>query len=305
MSTTTLDTLTQHAAERVRRQFPEIYTHKPGTFRDVPAGTIIGGSVWSKLHVARWIVNPNVHIGGGVTTIDLARSWIELHARLPVRRKHADRPIEHAPVPLLARAGVYDDVAYVDVRKTYKTILQTCGFDVEYQTLRWLSRGSATTGLDDLPKIAYSAIVALSLRYEKTATVTTRDGRLTHRAFKNKYANVALYALVRDILHAVYSDVVENCEVFYANTDGYIVSCADVERVGGVLEAWGFGWSIKRRGRCRVAGTGSYSFGDAPLRRFATRCTTAPVADEAFRAWLRERWSSLVAARETERDDQQ
>ena len=300
-----IDDLAAHAAERVRRQFPRIYTFRPETFHDVPAGTVVGGSVWSKLRIARWIVNPAVHLGGGVTTIDLARSWIEMHARLPVRRKHADRPVEHAPLPLLARAGVYDNVAYVDIRSTYRTILQTCGFDVEYRAMNWLSRGSATTGLDDLPKIAYSAIVALSLRYEKTATVTTRDGRLTHRAFKNKYANVALYALVRDILHAVYSDVVECVPVLYANTDGYIVRAEEIERVGRVLEEWGFGWSIKRRGRCRVAGTGSYTFSDAPPRRFATRQANTPVADAAFRAWLRERWSSLVAAREAERGDEQ
>ena len=293
----TLDTLTQHATERVRRQFPEIYTHKPGTLRDVPIGTFIGGSVWSKLHVARWIVNPNVHIGGGLTYADIARSWIETSVRLPINRKRADQPVEYAPVPLRARRGVYDNVAYVDIRSTYKTILQTCGFDVEYRAMNWLSRGQAIRGLDELPKISYSAIVTMSKNYYRTVTVTTRGGGLKPRKLRNKYANVALFTLVRDLLHAVYSDVVETCDVLYANTDGYIVSCADVERVAAVLAGWGFGYGVKQRGTCRIDGAGSYSFTDRPPRRPASRSRDTPRVNEAFRAWLRDRWSLLVAAR--------
>lgn len=296
--TTNVDMLTQHAIARVTRQFPVVHLHKPD-LSDVPAGTIIGGSVWSKLRHARWIVNPAVHIGNGLTYADLARSWIEINIpKLPLKRKRDDEPIEHAPVPHLARVGEYHDVAYVDIKSTYRTILETCGFDVEYRAGQWLSRGNATSGLDDLPKIAYSAIVTLSIRYYRTIRETTRDGSFRTRQLRNKYANVALYALVRDILHAIYSDVVSSVYVYYANTDGYIVKMSDVERVGQIINDWGFEFGVKKSGTARIYGVANYTFNTSSSRRRVSQGKFTDLVSPVFRDWLHARWSRLVLARD-------
>ena len=295
-----IDKLTKHALDRINRQFPTIHFFKPDSFKDVPVGTFVGGSVWSKLRHARWIVNPEVHIGNGLTYADLARSWIESNVEVPVKRKRADEPMEHAPIPHLARVGYYKDMAYVDIKSTYRTILQTCGFDVEYRPLRWLSRGLATSGLDDLHKITYSAIVTLSANYYRNVRETTKDGSLKNRKLRNTYANVALYALVRDLLHCIYSDITTTVEVFYAHTEGYIVKLADIGKVGDIITRWGFNWGIKDSGNAKILGTGSYDFNGKKPKNRVTRGKITQVADSDFRDWLFSRWSRMVEAREAE-----
>ena len=301
-----LNALLVHSRERLARQFPVVHFFKPETFRDVPIGTVITPSVWSKLRYARWITVPATHYCDGLTYADLARSWMEIYCELPLRRKRDDQPIQYAPIPHMAQIGMYRNVAYVDIKSTYRSIIEICGFDVEYRAMRWISRGKATQGLEYLDKRIYASIVTLSAKYYRSYLETTKDGSLKPRKVRNKYANVCLYALVRDVLHCVYSEIVESIPVLYANTDGYIVELRDVENVGEILDSWGFAYGIKRQGDVEISGTSEYAFNDdigRKRKRYSRSLRKTPLADEKFRKWLKERWQYLARARDAERNN--
>ena len=280
-----------HALETIQSRFPVVHHFTP-RLDEVPDGTVLSGTVWSALRKARWIIAQEVHVGYGVTYIDLARSWIELNNRLPLRRKHVDNPLLRAPVPLLARVGKYSDCVYVDIRSTYKRILELVGYDVEYRAGKWISQGNARSGLEELPKVTYSSIVALSANWRKTLVRKTSLG-LVNEKVHNKYANVCLYALTRDVLHCIYSDVMRaDIQVLYANTDGYIVREKDEQKVYNIFGEWGFEGKTKRQGDVEVFGVGTYAFGEEkPLRRIVFRReTTTELADAGFCRWLRLRF---------------
>ena len=294
MNLTPSNLIFSHALETIQARFPVIHHFTP-SLSDVPDGTVLSGTVWSALRRARWIIAEEVHVGYGVTYIDLARSWIELNNRLPLRRKHVDNPLLRAPVPLLAWVGKYEDCVYVDIKSTYKRIIELVGYDVEYRAGKWLSQGNARSGLEELPKVTYSSIVALSANWRKTIIRKTSIG-LVNEKVHNKYANVCLYTLTRDVLHCIYSDVVRKVdEVFYANTDGYIVREKEVEKVYDVLGEWGFEGRVKKQGDVEVYGVGTYAFGgEKPLRRIVFRReTTTELADVGFCNWLRTRFGRL------------
>ena len=283
-----------HALETIQSRFPVVHHYTP-PLSDVPDGTVLSGTVWSALRKARWIIAEEVHVGYGVTYIDLARSWIELNAKLPVRRKHVDNPLLRAPVPLLARVGRYDDCVYVDIKSTYRRILELVGYDVEYRAFKWIGQGNARMGLEELPKIAYSSVVALSANYRKTIIRKTSIG-LVNEKVHNKYANVCLYALTRDVLHCIYSDIMRaGIQVFYVNTDGYIVERKEAEKIYDILNSWNFDGKIKQEGDVKIYGVGTYAFnGDEPLRRIVfRRDVSTELADSAFCRWLRLRFSKL------------
>lgn len=290
-----LDTfLFRNALQRVQAQFPIIYLHKPA-LEEVPDGTILSGTVWSAINRARWIVAPQAHIGYGVTYIDLAREWIESNVKLPVRRKYEDNPVQHAPIPLLARVGKYEDCVYVDIRSTYRRIIELAGYDVEYRAGEWLGQGSAREGLEELPKLSYSAIVALSANYRKTLIKKSSSG-IESVKVRNNYANVCLYSLARDLLHCIYSDVMRSgIRVYYANTDGYIVRRKDADIVFSIINGWNFQAKIKKEGKAEVFGTGTYAFNDQkPLRHIVFRRNRrTELADISFCDWLRSRFSRL------------
>ena len=283
-----------HALETIQSRFPVVHHFAP-SLSDVPDGTVLSGTVWSALRRARWIIAQEVHVAYGVTYIDLARSWIELNTRLPLRRKHVDNPLLRAPVPLAARVGRYDDCVYVDIKSTYRRILELVGYDVEYRAEKWLSQGNARTGLDELPKISYASIVALSANWRKNIVRKTSIG-LVNEKVHNKYANVCLYTLTRDVLHCVYSDVMRaGIDVFYVNTDGYIVKNKDAQKICDILAEWGFEGRSKKEGDVRVYGTGTYAFGEEkPLRRIVfNHNVSTELADASFCSWLRTRFGRL------------
>ena len=294
MNLTPSNPIFSHALQTIQDRFPVIHHYTP-LLAEVPDGTVLSGTVWSALRKARWIIAEEVHVGYGVTYIDLARSWIELNAKLPVRRKHVDNPLLRAPVPLFARVGRYEDCVYVDIKSTYRRILELVGYDVEYRAGKWIGQGNARSGLEELPKIAYSSVVALSANYRKTIIRKTSIG-LVNEKVHNKYANVCLYTLTRDVLHCIYSDIMRaGFEVYYANTDGYIVKSKDAEKICDIMNNWNFDGKIKMEGDVRVYGVGTYAFnGEEPLRRIVfRRDVSTELSDATFCDWLRSRFSRL------------
>lgn len=290
-------TLYERALDHVMKTYKRIEYRRP-SYDEVDDGTVIGGSTWSKRGGTRWIVNA-LHLVRPdlpVTHQDLARQWLRETYKLPLRRKKEDQPVDWAPLPLLAKRGVWrGGWAYVDIKSAYRHILSTVGWDVEYRASRWLAAGDTRVS-DELTKLAYSSAVAIASRYYSTLRIVRR-GSIETRRQRNIYANVCIYALARDLLYYVYSDVMRSgATVVYYNTDGCVVRWRDAERVVNTIREWGMDVRIKAVSPiAMVWGTGSFAIGEMATRRISRHAAPPPEpADCSDVAWLRQRYSAFA-----------
>ena len=280
--------LIERCIDHVYRSYIRIEWRKPD-LSELDPGTIIGGSTWSRKGGTRWVVQPELCVipGIGVTHMDLARFWVRENYNLPLRRRRAEDAQEWAPVPQLARLTRLGDGAYVDIRSAYRSIVERVGWDVEYVRGRYMTCGGAD--LSELTKLAYSAIVAIAARPYTMMRRWNGAQIETHRV-RNLYANSSVYRLVRDVLWGVYSDVTDNVDVLYYNTDGCIVRSKDVSAVEQIMDWWGFESRVKAKGEVMVYGFGSYSIAQTRTKRWTHSLKDpTPQMPQHQRSWLRER----------------
>ena len=114
-------------------RYPRVEWRRP-ELHELPPGTALGGSTWSRPGVVRYVINPAMCLRPGVpvTHMDLARYWIRQHHRLPLRRRRVEDEQPWAPQALWASPTRYHALAYVDIRATYQRILELVGWDAEY-----------------------------------------------------------------------------------------------------------------------------------------------------------------------------
>jgi hypothetical protein len=218
---------------------------------------------------------------------DIARAWVRSYYDLKrLRRKHRDW--EYAPVPHLARAGMYDEAYYLDIRALHREIISRVGYDVEYAGVgSYLSLNPISVLLN---KACYTSLSSLSINPILTLR-KTQGGRVVAVQTHNRYANTSLYRLIRDVQLAIASDIIRACNVVYYNTDGCIVTSADdVDRVLDVVAGWGLEARIKREGRCVVWRHAAYAF-DSDIERTAHRLSRQ-------RLWTHARELMLMSASE-------
>lgn len=238
----------------------------------------------------------NALVAENVTATDAARLWLKTSYVLPLRRRRDQ--FAPSPVPLLARPGRYADCAYVDIKSTYRAIVNAFGYDVEYRRGAYLSPELARPPLPELiatNKRAYASIVSLSASYQSTMQQVV-DGKVRTFRVRNVYYQPCLWSLTRDILLGVYSQMFLTCTLLYANTDGYIVRKHELADAEAVIHEWGFKSSIKAVGSAEVYGVGAYRIGNIVSQRVLTtpqRIATAPMAPHAYR-WLRTRVAKLI-----------
>jgi len=235
---------------------------------------------------------------------DIARAWVRTYYDLS-RLRRRNRTWEYAPVPHIARAGLYDEAYYVDIRSLHREIIGKVGYDVEYAGPgSYLSLKPVCVALN---KACYTSLSSLSINPQTILRKTNGRGGIVSVSIRNHYANTSLYRLIRDVQLAIASDVVRGCAVVYYNTDGCIVTSAqDVDRVIGVMEAWGLEARVKREGRCAVYRHALYAF-DHEIERVRTlrqrlhQPHALDLMSERECDWLREhmRLAATLPARET------
>lgn len=263
---------------------------------ELPPGTVVGISAYTHEQSKRRWLDPNALVAPNVTASDAARCFLRSAYHLPLRRRRDQQTA--APVPLLVRRGRYPDAVYVDLKSTYKGIVEAFGFDVEYRRGAYLSVNAERTPLPDLVrenKRAYAAIVAMSSSYE--SVMQRWDGKkLVTFKVRNVFHQPCLWALTRDILLGVYSQMYWNFKLYYANTDGYIISRHDLEDALALIESWGFAASIKGTGNAEVYGVGSYQIGVRKTERVgeSENFCTLPLGSFTLR-WLKRRVAPHLA----------
>lgn len=267
--------------------YPVVSYGKP-ELRMLERGTFMGTWVCSKPKKYRWILSRDVEVRRGITAPDLARWWITHTYKLPLRRRKTQDG-KGWPNPLAAIPGEYTDCAYVDIAQTYRHIVELVGYDVDYAADRYmLQRPVKLPGW--LPKVGYSSLVAMSASY--LSAIRYWDGEtIAVKRPRNQFYNPCLWSVTRDILASVYGDLKFRMPVLYANTDGFIVDCADVPRALDTIARWGFTARVKAAGPTEIFGVGAYRVGNVETRnphtvRVARQSETPGLSQ---RRWLHER----------------
>lgn len=286
--------LSEHQAKYTVHVCAELPAH-----RDLPDGTVIGIVAYThEPSKTRWLKR-NALVAENTTAADAARLWLQASYNLPLKRRRDQ--FNPAPIPIAAKPRLYPDCVYVDIKSTYKTIVNAFGYDVEYRRGRYLS---VERYRPPMPRViaenkrAYASVVALSASYHSVMQKWSADlGRLVTFKVRNMYHQPCLWSLTRDILLGVYSEIFWTAELLYANTDGYIVRKRDAGRVGRVIESWGFRYSIKASGNCEVYGVGSYAIGSQRTLREtrSERTITRPMPSWEIR-WLKRRAKAHLAS---------
>ena len=235
---------------------------------------------------------------------DIARAWVRTYYDLG-RLRRRNRTWEYAPVPHLAKAGLYVEAYYVDIRSLHREIIARVGYDVEYAGAgTYMSLNPIRCALN---KACYTSLSSLSINPQTILRKTDGMGGIRSVSVRNNFANTSLYRLIRDVQLAIASDVLRHANVVYYNTDGCIVtSTADVDRVLDVVADWGLEARIKREGRCAVYRHALYAF-DGEIARVRTlkqrlhQPRELMMMSERECDWLREhmRLAATLPARET------
>ncbi|RMD73861.1 MAG: hypothetical protein D6823_12560 [Chloroflexi bacterium] len=262
---------------------------------ELPDGTVVGITAYThEPSKQRWI-EPKAQVLPKVTASDLARLFLQSAYDLPIRRRKDQ--LNPSQLPLFVRKGTYPDCVYIDIKSTYRSIVEAFGFDVEYRLGSYLSCDTGIRLPDDLRKCkaAYASVVSLSANYKSVMQVK-RGARLETVYVRNVYHQPCLWSLTRDLLHAVYTAMFYNVRLFYANTDGYIVRRKDLELSESIIASFGFTSSIKATGNAVVYGVGSYRIGKVATKRVShsENFGTKPMPRH-YVSWLRQRTLPLLS----------
>lgn len=282
------------AQQHVAELYPFIIYTKP-TVASLPPGAILGTWQYSVPHKMRYILAPEMEMAAGVLPGDVARAWIRDEYKLPLRRRKSQLERSY-PVPLYAKRGVYGQCGYVDIKGAYLKIL-ALGYNLEYMLGKYI-------GCDPhrIPeqisgtKFCYSIAVSMSACAQSAITIVGKEGVFLHRPL-NIYSNPCLFNLAQDTLNGIgsliMSELGEHCH--YANTDGYIVDEAYIDRAVELIGEWGFDARLKHYGDTEIRGVASWKVGTKQTRRFDIRAAdfSGKIMAASDAEWLRSRWSIL------------
>jgi len=228
---------------------------------------------------------------------EIARDY--LRAKYTAWRPHTEAQFasinEHRAAPLYAKIGQYADMAYVDLKAAYWSIIQVVGWDVDYHPGRWLGKRS---DMHDFPlpdnKLARNSLVSTGL--------ITRQNIWTGEHLKsikahNPLVNYDVWALAQDVLHAI-AQVALKAGAVHIHTDGYIVPMRMAIPLIEQVRKWGLQAIVKQEGDCKIYGIGSYDIGDKhTLHRYHYRPSNLNKLYEPDIKWLMPRFAKFAKTR--------
>lgn len=170
---------------------------------------------------------------------------------------------EPRSAPMYCKIGVYPDMAYVDIKAAYWTIIKIVGWDVDYHPGRWIGKRSEN---EDFPipdnKLARNCLVTAGLM---TPTHVWTGEKLKPFQGHNTLVNYDLWALAQDVLHAL-ATIALKAGAVYVHTDGYIVPQHRTPALIEEISKWGLRAGVKGQGDCEIYAMGCYKIGN-----FATK----------------------------------
>lgn len=239
-----------------------------------------------------------IGIDGQFDTVpSVCRDWIDLSYGKSIPYADAETRAACAVSiasfkPQLARPGVYSDMAMVDLKSAYWSIIKVLGYTCTYRPNKSLS-GGERMGQDEwlfgANKTARAMLIATALK----GGLWLWDGKggIKYQAKPNYLQQDMLVACVYDVLHAIAAEC-KDLFVYY-NVDGGIMHSSHVPIWEEACESWGIRTAIKAQGYALVRSIGSYSIG-----RLETAGRKARLKEfDNFKPrneWLRVRFKKLA-----------
>lgn len=274
------------------REFPPLI--------QIREGAIVGDFSMSLLKSKLRLILPEVALkpfGVYQSPTELVRDYISAKYKLPlpIRRSNAVAIANPRPAPLLARTGVYGQGQYIDIRSAYWQIVRSVGWNVEYYPKKWIAAGDSMRDCPDFiinSKPARASLVSCA----RPGYMTIWNGhKLEHKRSFNNLLNMRLVALVNDVLNGVAADMKAACrDLWYVNTDGYIVGDRDIRRAYDVMASWSLDWSVKASGQVQIDGVGAYRVGKRSSNRPGNGISFDNI-DFSDSDWLRPRFAKFAS----------
>lgn len=239
------------------------------SIRDFTSLTWMGTYSWSNQTMRQRIIDSEAIIDlWGVPQVppEVARDY--LRAKYTEKRRHTMAQFqsinEARSWPAFAKTGFYSDMAYVDLKAAYWSILSIIGWDVDYHPSRWLGKRSDN---DDFPipnhKVARNSLVSAGLL---TPTHVWDGHDLLRIKAHSPYVNYSLWACVHDVLHSI-AWIAIKAGAVHIHTDGYIVPIKNADHLIEEIHRWGLTAIIKDTGDAAIKGVGSYRIGTRKTKK--------------------------------------
>jgi len=260
---TILKTMSDLAHKRAEKM-QSLPTVKFPPLTDLKTLTWLGTFSWSnQANKSRFLVANVVVDLFGVPQVppELARDY--LRAKYTEFRHHTIQQYgainEKRSAPLYCKRGFYPDMAYVDLRAAYWSILQIVGWDVDYNPGRWLGKRS---DVDDFPlpdnKLARNSLVSTGLITQQQIWTGDKIKRIKAH---NPLVNYDIWALAQDVLHSI-GQIALRAGACHIHTDGYIVPARMAAHLIEEIRNWGLPATIKYTGDATIYGIGAYDIGE-------------------------------------------
>lgn len=206
------------------------------------------------------------------TPSELSRSYLELkYSRQRATKGQIANFKLPRSAPLYAQPIGFEEGAYIDIRSAYWQILQSVGWDADYNPGKWLGKKD---GMEDFPfpdfKLSRNCLVTAGLPSEASYWDFNKQTFASVKTF-NRFLNLGIWALTMDVLHCVAWDAIA-AGACYVHTDGYICHASRVEAVQAAISSWGLESRIKNAGRTIIYGVGSYEVGSKVTKNPKSVC---------------------------------
>jgi hypothetical protein len=232
--------------------------------------TYVASYTWSlSVRKARWLAESTViePFGYPQTAGEIARDYLTVKFPKRLRAREAQRQLItlHRAPPLFAMPRAFQNMAMVDLKSAYWSILNIVGWDVDYWPGVFLHPG--TTPFDYPGEPYKTARVALV-----TAGLSCRSLIWTGEQFKtqnmrNQHINYGIWSVVQDTLHAC-AQVAIRHQAIYVHTDGYIVPMTEVKPlINDLFAECRLVARVKNYGAGEVYGIGCYDIGGKKTAR--------------------------------------
>lgn len=269
MSVNVLEGMRDLAEKRTAKITPDPRLVFP-SMREFKSLTWIGTFSMSNQEMKQRIIDADVLVGlfPEIPQIppEVARDYIRVKYIEPRRHTMAQYESINQPraAPLYARKGVYENMAYVDLKAAYWSIVKIVGWDVDYYPGRWLGKRSEN---DDFPvpenKIARNSLVSTTLL---NPTHIWTGEKLELIKAHSMYVNYDLWSCVMDVLHAI-ATIALKAGAVHIHTDGYIVPMKHANLLIEEIHRWGLHAIIKDEGDAAIKGVGAYRIGKRATKK--------------------------------------
>lgn len=256
------------AHARAEKLSPIPMKHFP-SLTDFTTTTWLGTFSWSNQTMRQRIIDADAIVNlYDVPQVppEIARDY--LRAKYTEKRRHTQQQFmainETRAAPLFAKTGFFTDMALIDLKSAYWSIIQIVGWDVDYNPSRWLGKRSEN---DDFPipdnKVARNSLVSAGLL---TPTHLWDGKSLLKLKAHNPYINYSLWACVMDVLHSV-GTIALKAGAVHIHTDGYILPMKHAALFINELRSWGLTAIVKETGEAAIKGVGSYRIGTRKTKK--------------------------------------